>query len=78
VLSLLIVAGFINRKVFIYYYRKDPAVAKRETIRSREEEESRLFDSLEQSIKDRQVKKKSIIAEESKKKGGSYKANLLS
>ncbi len=68
VLCLLIVVRFINRKVFFYYYRKDPAVAEREAIRSREEEESRLFDSLEQSIKDRQIKKKSIIAKESKKK----------
>jgi hypothetical protein len=62
------VVGLINRGVFFYYYRKDPAVAEMETIRSSEEEESRLFDSLEQSIKDRQVKKKGVIAKESKKK----------
>jgi hypothetical protein len=64
----LLIVGFINRKVFFYYYRKDPAVAERETIRSREELENRLFGSLQQGIKDRQIKKQNVLAEESKQK----------
>jgi Protein kinase domain len=68
ILSILVTAGFINREVFLYYYRRDPAVVERKAIRSREERESRIIDSLQHSIKDRQLKKKNILAQESKKK----------
>jgi len=68
VLFLVIAAGLVNRRVLLQCYQKDSVVAEKEALITREDRESRLFDSLQRSIRDRQSKKKDLLAEESKKR----------